>query len=401
MIRGLFILGLWASLTNWVYISALPAVFALLWLPFLLFRCAKAGISACYTKISAHPVFVAAILFYILALLSVMIYYPQSLLSFNFYRYDGNFIVSYAVFLLLPWFRFDADIKKIIEIFLLLILVTNIPTIWQYFSQQSPYYYGLFSSTNAAGGFFSLMLAVIFAYQLHFQKKWIWLASALVLILLVMTTSRGSMLALSAAIITWYLVDKKGKKWFAALTIFVIVVIQSGLIAHYYDYYDRKIDYLSYQEYRQLQYKNKKEENIYNRLINSWPRAWDAFSRSPITGYGFGSLNDLPFASRQQQLGWLNMNDSSNKVFSDDHGHHSYLHIMAELGIIGLMVLLWFWYQQYVFLHRQKHLPWLRNGLLISFWLIIYSSFTEHRITTPAMLIPYSLLFLFYYGLRR
>lgn len=69
------------------------------------------------------------------------------------------------------------------------------------------------------------------------------------------------------------------------------------------------------------------QEGTHSVRLEYWPRAWRNFESSPVTGIGFGRYNDEPPVVR---------ND-------DKHAHNSYLHWMAEGGILGLGAMVVFW----------------------------------------------------------
>jgi len=401
---SLIIVGLFFTITNKVYISAFPAVVMLLILLVIMIKILYNSINKNnnWGKLRSfwfeYPISVFCGFFYLISLLSILIYYPDSLFTFSFYRYDGNFIISYAAFLFLPWFIYQGNIEKIFIRFILFATLINIPLFIYFLFDNYIYYHPLSSSTNAAGGFFSIIIATTLGYFFSNKNKLTLIIIILLSVFLFFTTSRGSMLGLLAGIVAWYCTDKKYLKWFPLLIIALTIAIQSFLLIKYYPYYLQQTSYLDYQNERNLKYKDKKEENIYNRLIDNWPRGWDSFTRSPLLGYGFGAVNDYPYPDREKTDGLFNYNQSKIKIFSSAHAHHSYLHILAEQGILGLICLSFLWYQIFIFLKKNKQILWIRNGLLIGFWIIIFSSFTEHRITTPATILPYSLLFLLYYG---
>src|SRR3974390_552173 len=95
--------GLFFTTTNFVPLSAIPSALFLALLPLIFF--------------SAEPwpsVTKWAIAYYVISLASVLLYYPPSLLEFDFYRYDGNFILSFAPFLFLPLVKWRANIAQVI-----------------------------------------------------------------------------------------------------------------------------------------------------------------------------------------------------------------------------------------------------------------------------------------------
>ena len=403
---ALAIVSLFASTTNLIALSAVFPALMLLYVPALYFLYIRNKQITILELAQQHHVTLFALFFYIISFASILLYDPQALSHFHFYRYDGNFIISYALFLVLPFSRHSLNLNKIILIFILFATLIHFP-LWIDFvlHHSSPYFHPLFHSTNAAGGFFALLLSLLIPfisnqwYQKEKKKSFysLLLLSVLLYIYLFYTSSRGSMLGLMAGLLSW-LAIKKQKTIIIKMMFIIIVMIQAFLIVKFYPLYQQKISYISYQNIRHQHYENKKEENIYHRLLNDWPRAIDAFFRSPVVGYGFGSINDLPYENGNTSCYLFCFNSNKHITYSDAHAHHSYLHVLGEQGIIGLFFLILFWYHLYDYLSKQNKLPLLKDGLMLMYWTIIFSSFTEHRITTPSMLIPFSIVFWLYYG---
>jgi O-antigen ligase len=138
---------------------------------------------------------------------------------------------------------------------------------------------------------------------------------------------------------------------------------------------------------------NTKEANIFIRAYEIWPRAMFVFLNSPIFGTGFGSVNDKPFKFSTYK-GFISFNNSDNKIFNDSHAHHSFLHILAEEGIIGLSLFLLFWIGlfKHIVSRKRKFPDTVRVFLIIAFFNLTIMSFTEHRITTPSNVLPFVLI---------
>jgi O-antigen ligase len=388
LIYLILIAGLFMTVTNLVYISAIPSlVFLLFSLPLILY----------IHRSAVNKITFFALLFYLLSILGVITYRPESLIHFNFFRYDGNFIVSYAPFLFLPFLCHHYSVDKTIRMFVYFAVLINIPAYLYFFLIWNPYYMTLFSSTNAAGGFYSIVAAMLLALLVHSRKPLVAVMFGFIMLLLLATSSRGSLLGLIAGVTIWWL-WQRGFRHVATLAITIIVITQSILIISFYRYYEAGTTISEYQRYESTSYMATKTANIYARLIRDWPRGVDTFSRSPIVGYGLGSINDKPFNNAGILPGLLERNDPQSIRLDAAHAHHSYLHILGEQGILGLLIVVLLWRSIYRYLLDSDAVPWVRDGLLISFWTIIIASFTEHRLTTPAMVLPFSLMFLVYYG---
>ena len=217
------------------------------------------------------------------------------------------------------------------------------------------------------------------------------------LVFLFATTSRGSILGLMAGVLAW-IFWKKRISYATGLMLASVIVVQVVFIVSFYEYYLAGMNLDDYQQMTDGSYMDTKLSNIYIRLLHEWPAGVDTFLRSPLVGYGFGSISDLPYTNSNLVPGLIEQNNSGNIVYSAAHAHHSYLHILGEQGIAGLIAVLLMWVAIYRRLVNSHSIPWLRDGLIISFWTIIFASFTEHRLTTPAMILPFALIFVLYQG---
>src|SRR5699024_155356 len=111
-------------------------------------------------------------------LLSTLIYDWHSLITFSYYRRDGNFIISYAPLLVLPLFRFKFDLKKVIRYFFYTVLclytiafVYHFATLHNFSKLSVVTFGGLFHARNAVGGFLAIMAGLGFAY-FYQRREW-------------------------------------------------------------------------------------------------------------------------------------------------------------------------------------------------------------------------------------
>ena len=73
----------------------------------------------------------------------------------------------------------------------------------------------------------------------------------------------------------------------------------------------------------------------------TFSRAWGHFKRSPVVGIGFGRYNDQKLEFSSIGIGKI---ATDAVVYNDDrHAHNSYLHWLAEGGVVGLVVMIAFW----------------------------------------------------------
>ena len=105
-----------------------------------------------------------------------------------------------------------------------------------------------------------------------------------------------------------------------------------------------------------------------------YQRAIDDFTLSPIFGTGFARYNDqLKIYSGIPNFIYF---ATSGSVENDDlHAHNSYLHFLAEGGVVGLALMLGVWIATFRWVGKQKHD--LRSRIL---WLLPRSGHSSlHR----------------------
>jgi len=393
------LIGLFGTVTNYVFLSPLPSLISLLVLPIFLIRQSQLAV----------PRYVFYLyLYFIYSIVGVLLYNPSSLINFGFYRYDGNFIISYTPLLLIPFFAYNFPVEKAFRWFLLFctginalafvatLLLTRFGILYNW-SNPENYFHGLFKSTNGAGGFISIILSLNIVFYLKERtRRWLILI-VLNTIFLLATTSRGSLLGLLAGFSFFFLL-RVNKAYLIKWVLLVIVLIQSGILYFTYPLYVKYVRNVDLEAFSKLGANaylgpafggatSTKSANLLIRLIDTWPRAVDGFIHSPIFGLGFGSINDIPF----YYGGWpylVSWDTQSYKPFNDSHAHHSYLHILGEQGLVGLGIFLLFWYSIYIYLKKGPDTV-VRNFLLVSYFNLSIMSFTEHRITSPSNALPF------------
>jgi len=128
---------------------------------------------------------------------------------------------------------------------------------------------------------------------------------------------------------------------------------------------------------------------VNERVFELWPCAIKLSLSSPFFGTGFGSFNDSPY--HLEGINHVLAYNVPTVIYdSDAHAHHSFLHILAETGLFGL-VLVCLWLRSiYTYLIKKNDVVAL--ALLGMFWCLIFSSFTEHRLFTPSQMLPFTII---------
>jgi O-antigen ligase len=293
----------------------------------------------------------------------------SNFLSYDFLRYDGNFFFCYIPFfaLAVPFF----DYEKVSRLYFNFIFFTfsilsiagiigmltgNYSYIFLLNEYESPMLAGLNNAHNATGSVYALASIFALAFILKSQKK-IKIYYGVVLLLclagLVMTQSRGSYIGfiIGALLVIW-LHFRSILKF--AITTIIIAAVSIPLI-FFTNLRERFIKMLDFTD-------------IYNYAIlgrlNLWGKALYLFRQSPVFGVGFGRFNDVSYTANDYGYTLTRVDEFSgipkifytyhapNYDFSAAHAHNSYLQFLAETGIIGLGLIIFFWILCYRFILR-------------------------------------------------
>jgi O-antigen ligase len=323
--------------------------------------------------------------------LSTLLYMPYSFLSYEFYRRDGNVFISFLPLLLYAPIAFKLNLERMVGFFLFGSAATTIFLVLTYslfnlnVDDQGTHHF-LFYAHNAAGGFFSIVAAVALGYYLHTRSKLYLLLFAILFVGLLMTKSRGSILGFGCAFISSVIFRERFNTWF----VFGAFVAFAGLMSQAYPLWIEVGMPIRVFTYEYLPEGMERAGTILERAMILWPRAIYLWLKSPIFGAGFGSYNDTPY----ELVGIENVfmiNSVAKPSFDAGHAHHSYFHILAETGIVGFSLVMYFLRNIYKFLVNVES-SGLRRGMLIAFWVVVWSSLSEHRLFTPSQMLPFMII---------
>lgn len=326
-------------------------------------------------------------------IMSTLFYAPSSFIEYDFYRKDGNFIVSYLVlwvYIFLPY-GLSINVNKLIDNSLLIFTVISVIALFIAPDEEVGVKHFFFVAHNAAGGFYSLICGVAISYYLATKKKKYICYSIIFFIFLWMTDSRGSLLAILLTLIYWRFL-----KFRLPGTVFLVfLVAQIALITYTYPIWVKMGKPISFNDVNVAASVNiERAHTFLDRIFILWPRAFDNFLHSSLVGMGFGSYDDP----------WIRYNDILPYIYSvkmgaeithtDSHAHNSTFAILSELGIIGYFLFVLLFSQ----ILSKINEMWKFNAnytlmLLFNFWSCVFSSGTEHRITTPSQMVPFFTLF--------
>ncbi len=336
------------------------------------------------------------------AAVSAALYYPQSFLSPDFYRRDGNMFISLAPLIAIPLLRTNWGFARLFKWWVIFAAGVNAICLALFLKGVSIFadridgtYSFLFEAHNAAGGF--LGLVTLGAAVLAWRERSIFFAGlALVSFYgLHVSDSRGSMLALFAAVPLTLMNKPK-------IAVTLIVASQLLMVAAIW----KKVDFVNTDPNKlngsalgMLNSSAERSSTLEDRLFRLFPIAMNLWLESPIVGTGFGSFNDRPYAMNGIPH-VFSVNTSAGVVFNASHAHHSFLHVLAEQGLVGFILLI----GMLVAIYRLgDSLPndTTRLFLTMTFWYMILCSLTEHRLVTPSQAIPwFTLIGLAYADMR-
>lgn len=386
----LFLFSLYLTNTNYIPISAIPFIVA----PLIVVSGFGAGAS-CFR---VHRLQFWGFVYYLYSVIGVVAYDYKSIFNYDFFRYDGNFFISYLLLICMPSLAIQIDnfedrYERFIRASIVVVLPKVVYDLFEYgFST------GYFIATNAFGGFVMLLLAQCYSTLLDRNRRNLfnWILLLLAMIYLAASTSRGSILGIIFGIIAIKLMESGRGKWVTAALV-VVVVIQAIILSYtysvYLDYGDSAINYATSLS------SETKESNVMIRAYENWPRGLFAFLHSPIFGIGVGALNDFPLILSNHDL--IQLNSSNNRTYDSSHAHNTYLHILGEQGIVGLFFFLMMWFYFYKFIKELIIPVHVKRALLITHWALTFASFTEHRIPSPSNCFAFFIVVALAYGARK
>jgi O-antigen ligase len=385
-VYGVFILSLWSSVTNLVpasvsFVLLVPLV------PYALVQ-----------NPSVPPTVTTLAALYGYFILSTLLYGPTSLVEPDFYRRDGNFFVTMFPILLGGILTFNTDVEKVMSAFVKWTTLCGVPFLLFFLAthanlvaSEDNIYHFLFISHNAAGGFLSMVVA--FAIGLYVEKKRPLLMGVILaveLLALWVTKSRGSVFGLFVALCIMFVLRERYLKTLLVATAGLTALVLSFTYPMWLSLGKPPgIMYIGGTFFSEAQ-GDVINATFLDRIMFLWPRAVHLFLSSPIFGTGFGSFNDIPY----QLVGIPHVfmyNQPYRLIFDAAHAHNTFLHVLAETGLVGLGLLIAFLYQVWKYIDTLEQ-PSVRLGMKLAFWNAIFSSLTEHRLFTPSEMLPFTLM---------
>ena len=341
------------------------------------------------------------LVFFIYCIFSQLIVDSSAFLSFEFYRRDGNYFIAMMPLLAISNICIKINTVRLLENYILFITFIN-TLVFAIFLLNGgnlvypSHFYTLgFSTHNAAGGFLMIISCLSVFYFLGKKTLPSFFALILNVITLFHTGSRGSYVGFILAIALVLLIHFKliyiyRFLWIGFISSFILILSIGIELNRFYtknDLYAQGIVDLPLRH----------SHNITHRLIKVWPWAWQEFMSSPIYGKGLSTFNDKTVLENVKYE-FAGLRILKKNTFNSGHAHNSYLHILAELGFLGLILIFCILCEVNSMI---KKLPNYERLLLTScLFAMIISSFTEHRLTTPSQALPFYFLLSLFYGKR-
>ena len=343
----------------------------------------------------------------------------SNFLSYDFLRYDGNFFFCYAPFfaLAVPYFNYEKAIRLYFNFIFLTfsllsvagiagILTKNYFRIFLYNAYEGPMLVGLNHAHNATGSVYALACIFALAFALRSRKKQkIYYIVILLLCLagLVMTQSRGSYVGfmVGALFVIWL--------HFRSIWKFIIVTAAISVAS-------LPLIFLTNLHERFIQILDISNWTVGTR-IDLWKKALYLFRQSPIFGVGFGRFNDINYNINNYGYTLTRLDEfvgipklfytyqASNFDFDSATAHNSYLQFLAETGIIGLGLVIFFWILCYkIILKAYNHTSnefskIVYLSCLGSIAVLFAMSFTENYFSAATMIMCLSVVITLSVGL--
>lgn len=282
--------------------------------------------------------------------------------SYDFLRYDGGFFFCYLPFFifLVPFFSY----KKVLLFFShILFFVFSLFAVIGFFEFLSgnyflmirvddiyvgPMFIALNNSHNATGAVYCIVCIFLLAFFL-LSDKYLKIAYGGMLIInfiaLFLTKSRGSLIGfIVGSVFVIIILSKSIIRFLKNIIILIVVLIPIVFFTNTFG--------------RIMEIFRRTDLNSLTRLV-LWDRALYLFKQSPIIGIGFARFNDVIWHYNTVPLvgkpNFISLFTEPVFIFHSGDAHNTYLQYLAETGILGLSLVMFFWvFCLFLFLYNFK-----------------------------------------------
>jgi O-antigen ligase len=326
-----------------------------------------------------------------------------NLFSYEFLRFDGAILVGYLPLLLLR----DCGLKpryvnRLLWGYLAILSCAAILGVLQFVGQvggldyeeeptgihlnvlyksylTTDIFHGWFRAHNAAGSIYGMAACFALAFALGRGKvkilSWPILGFAAALTGLVLSQSRSGYVAFTAAFLVVFVRTKRYTKGLLKIGTLIglplmVFLLSQALIL-------RRVQWIG----------NFDDPNVVGRFV-AYQEAVRDLVISPLIGIGFGRYND-DWQTFSGVPHFAYIATGGQVVNLDTHAHNSYLHFLAEGGVVGLFLMLGIWVATYRWAGRLRsmfsetsQIGMLAQGIQASVIVLLCFSFTEHALGT-------------------
>lgn len=232
---------------------------------------------------------------------------------------------------------------------------------------------GTFFNANRLAGYLGLTLLPAVSFSL--KKKWAWVLSALILLAILFTKSRGGLLFIYAALnIFAYLNWHNRKKFRVSIVLFNIILLFVFFQTPYSSRFKTNI---------------LKAHNVRQREVIWWT-ALRMLQDHPLFGIGAGAF---PMSFEHYRTPFvMKFVPTTDSAF---HAHNDYLQILAETGIIGLSLVL---FALLIFFKKMKvRTVYDRAAVAVVCSMLFYELVDFNLQIMPTLILFLTLIFLLFY----
>jgi O-antigen ligase len=282
---------------------------------------------------------------------------PADLLDMDFWRNDGRLFVAYVPLVLLGFHAPSLETLRLALRFMALVAAVSFThfLVFLALGGPGPRFEGFFTHHIGAGGFFGLFAtAMVVVGAETGRRRYRWLGYAVFLLMLV-AGSRAALLAGAGTLGLWMVVNPLGRRSARTLLPAVAALVLTlpwlapDAVGRFTEYPLRELPLQMVQGAEDISWQDPAEDRIYGgpywnavwRVV-FWRRGVELFARSPLVGVGFGRYNDSDFDT--VGLEGLAAPASGGYVISSPlSAHNTVLHLLAETGLVGLVLfgLIW------------------------------------------------------------
>lgn len=280
----------------------------------------------------------------------------------SFYVGEGRIFICYIPLLLFSVYTAKRRDIRFVTRLIAWVAIASLPLFAVWAATRTPIlaggraynFFGFLTSHTGAGTFFATTFLFLVINGLESKRRPLTLLGVMMLLLVFGTASREALAGLLVAS-GWYVWrNMKAKTVAYVLLILAAAVVALPFVAPHT--YERTVSAISPETMKaieevvetmrwepgQQQELDPERYNILTRFLY-WKYSLRRFRESPLVGIGFGRWNDYDVSVEYVGSELVGFGLSGKRVTEVHHAHNSYLHVLAETGLLGLGLLMWLW----------------------------------------------------------